>query len=52
MKRVAVACAFAVLLLMEAYSQEQKVFQLTPGVYFWQGNTEIRRPADCTRVLF
>jgi glyoxylase-like metal-dependent hydrolase (beta-lactamase superfamily II) len=52
MKRAATACVFALLLLVAARSQEQKVFQLAPGVYFWQGDTSIRRPANCTWVLF
>ena len=52
MKRIAAACPFALLLLVAAHSQEQKVFQLARGVYFWQGDTSIRRPANCTWVLF
>ena len=52
MKRTAIVCTFALLLLVAARSQEQKVFQLAPGVYFWQGDTSIRRPANCTWVLF
>ena len=40
------------LLLVAASTQEQKVFQLAPGVYYWQGDTSIRRPANCTWVLF
>jgi cyclase len=52
MKRVVVVCVFALLLLIAARSQEQKVFQLAAGVYFWQGDTSIRRPANCVWVLF
>jgi glyoxylase-like metal-dependent hydrolase (beta-lactamase superfamily II) len=52
MHRIPVACAFALLLLIAARSQEQRVSQLAPGVYFWQGDTSIRRPANCTWVLF
>src|SRR5689334_20321761 len=52
MKRVAAAGTFASLLLVAAWSQEQKVFQLAPGVFYWQGDTAIRRPANCTWVLF
>lgn len=52
MKRLAFASAFSLLLLVALRSQEQKVFQLAPGVYFWQGDTSIRRPANCTWVLF
>jgi cyclase len=52
MNRLVVACAFALLLIVAARSQEPKVSQLAPGVYFWQGDTAIRRPANCTWVLF
>jgi glyoxylase-like metal-dependent hydrolase (beta-lactamase superfamily II) len=40
------------LLVVAASTQERKVFQLAPGVYYWQGDTSIRRPANCTWVLF
>ena len=52
MKRIPIACAFALLLLIAARSQDQKVSRLAAGVYFWQGDTSIRRPANCTWVLF
>ena len=52
MSRLVLACAFALLLLVAGRSQEQRVFQLAPGVYFWQGDTVVRRPANCTWVLF
>ena len=52
MPRIFAACPFALLLLVAAQSQEQKVFQLAPGVYFWQGDTTTRRPSNCTWVLF
>jgi glyoxylase-like metal-dependent hydrolase (beta-lactamase superfamily II) len=52
MKQVVVVCVFAFLLLIAARSQEKKVFQLAAGVYFWQGDTSIRRPANCVWVLF
>ena len=52
MRRAAVASVFALLLFAAARSQEQKVFQLAQGVYFWQGDTSIRRPSNCVWVLF
>jgi glyoxylase-like metal-dependent hydrolase (beta-lactamase superfamily II) len=52
MNRAIAACGFALLLIVAAGSQERKVSQLAPGVFFWQGDTSIRRPANCTWVLF
>jgi cyclase len=53
MHRAVLACPFVLLLLLvAAQSQEQKVSQLAPGVYYWQGDTTTRRPANCTWVLF
>jgi glyoxylase-like metal-dependent hydrolase (beta-lactamase superfamily II) len=52
MQRLPIAFVFALLLLAAAQTQPQKVLQLAPGVYFWQGDTSIRRPANCVWVLF
>ena len=52
MIRAAAGIVFALLVLTAAQSQQQKVFQLAPGVFFWQGDTTIRRPANCTWILF
>ena len=52
MRRVAAAGAFALLALIAAHSQDQKVKELAPGVFFWQGETETRRPANCTWIIF
>lgn len=52
MKRIGIASVFVLLLLVAARSQEQRVTRLAPGVYFWQGDTSIRRPANCTWILF
>lgn len=52
MRRIVLSCAFALLVFVAASSEERKVSQLAPGVYFWQGDTVIRRPANCTWVLF
>jgi glyoxylase-like metal-dependent hydrolase (beta-lactamase superfamily II) len=51
-QRIVASCVFALLLLVAARSQERKVFELAPGVFFWQGDTSIRRPSNCTWVLF
>jgi cyclase len=52
MKRIFFATVFSVLLLIAAQTQEQRVSQLAPDVFFWQGDTLIRRPANCTWVIF
>ena len=52
MKRKSLAVVFAVLALAVARSQDQKVTQLAPGVFFWQGDTVIRQPSNCTWVVF
>src|SRR5688500_15993660 len=50
MKRILLAAAVALVALPLA--RAQKVTQLAPGVFFWQGDTEIRRPANCTWIIF
>jgi cyclase len=52
MKRISVPAIFLLLLLVAARSQEQRVTRLATGVYFWQGDTLLRRPANCTWVIF
>lgn len=52
MKRIFLAAVFALLALAVARSQEQKVTQLAPGVFFWQGDTAIRQPSNCVWVVF
>jgi glyoxylase-like metal-dependent hydrolase (beta-lactamase superfamily II) len=52
MTRIPAICVCVMLLLVAGSTQEQKVFQLAPGVYYWQGDTSIRRPGNCTWVLF
>ena len=52
MKRISLAAVFALLALAMARSQDQKVTQLAPGVFFWQGDTVIRQPSNCTWVVF
>jgi len=52
MKRISFVVVFVLLTLIAARSQDPKVTQLAPGVFFWQGDTVIRRPANCTWVIF
>lgn len=54
MKRISATAIFSLLLLVAAHSQQQdqKVTRLANDVYFWQGDTLIRRPANCTWVIF
>ena len=53
LKRISSTAIFLLLLLVAARSQqEQRVTQLATGVYFWQGDTLIRRPANCAWVIF
>ncbi|MSU64950.1 MAG: MBL fold metallo-hydrolase [Opitutus sp.] len=52
MKPIFLATVFALAALPLARGQDQKVTQLAPGVFFWQGDTVIRRPANCTWVIF
>jgi cyclase len=51
-RRTACAACFALLLWTAARSQAPEVQQLAPGVFFWQGDTTIRQPANCTWVVF
>src|SRR3954471_8246728 len=54
MKRFLLALGLGVAGLIGAQNQvrDQKVTQLAPGVFFWQGDTNIRRPANCTWIIF
>ena len=52
MIRILLAASFALLLVVAAQSQVQRVTQLAPGVFFWRGDTTIRRPANCTWIVF
>ena len=52
MKRASIVTVFGLLLLAGLRSEPQRVTQLAPGVFFWQGDTVIRRPANCTWVVF
>jgi cyclase len=56
MKRLLLALGFVVSALLGAQAPgprlPQPVAQLAPGVFVWQGDTNIRRPANCTWVIF
>jgi len=43
---------FALLLFFGARAQSNRVQQLAPGIYFWQGDRDKREPANCTWVVF
>jgi glyoxylase-like metal-dependent hydrolase (beta-lactamase superfamily II) len=56
MKRLLLALGFVVSALLGAQAPSprppQPVAQLAPGVFVWQGDTNIRRPANCTWIIF
>ena len=52
MKRHLLTAMLDLLTLAMASGQGAQVTPLAPGVFFWQGNTEIRRPANCVWVVF
>src|SRR3954463_14873142 len=52
MKRAVLAAVLGVAALLGAQAPVRNVTQLAPGVFFWQGDTTIRRPANCTWVIF
>src|SRR5215831_9302551 len=43
---------FASLLFYGARGEVTGVRELAPGVFFWQGDHELRKPANCTWVVF
>lgn len=52
MRRLAVAVVFSLLLLVAALSQQSRVKELSPGVWFWQGDRSFNEPANCGWVIF
>jgi cyclase len=50
--RIVAALTFALLLFFNARGQGNRVSQLAPGIYFWQGDRDKREPANCTWVVF
>jgi cyclase len=43
---------FALLLFVAARAQTDRVRELAPGVFFWQGDPDQRQPANCTWIIF
>ena len=43
---------FTVLLFVAARGQGPAVRELAPGVYFWQGDHDLKQPANCTWIVF
>src|SRR3954467_5397183 len=52
MRRIVAATAFAALLIAAGYSQPSKVKELAPGVFYWQGDRDQKKPANCGWVVF
>ncbi|HUS07611.1 MAG TPA: MBL fold metallo-hydrolase [Bryobacteraceae bacterium] len=52
LRRLAAVLLFSVLLFVAARGQADRVRELAPGVYFWQGDRDKRQPANCTWVVF
>jgi cyclase len=50
--RLIALTAFALLVFVAARAQNSRVKELAPGVYFWQGDRELREPANCTWIVF
>lgn len=50
--RAALGCAFIVLILVAAHGEGTAVRQLAADVYFWQGDHELKQPANCTWIVF
>lgn len=44
--------SFVLLLLVAARAQNDRVKEVAPGVFFWQGDPSQRQPANCTWVIF
>jgi cyclase len=51
-KRIVAGVALALLAAVTAGSQQSGVRELAPGVFFWQGDHVLRKPANCTWVVF
>ncbi len=51
-KRIAAGFTFALLLFFAARADNDRVRELAPGVFVWQGDADKREPANCTWVIF
>jgi cyclase len=52
MQRITFGIVFGLLLFAAAHSEGTGVRELAPGVFFWQGDHILRKPANCTWILF
>jgi cyclase len=52
MRRFLLSGLFSVLLITAALSQQSRVRELAPGVWFWQGDRDARELANCGWVIF
>ena len=52
LRRGALAAAFTTLIFVAARGQNTAVRQLATDVYFWQGDHELKQPANCTWIVF
>ncbi|MBI3683845.1 MAG: MBL fold metallo-hydrolase [Acidobacteria bacterium] len=52
MRRSIAVVIFTCLLFAAASSQPSRVRELSPGVWFWQGDRDAREPANCGWVSF
>jgi glyoxylase-like metal-dependent hydrolase (beta-lactamase superfamily II) len=51
-QRIILGAGFVLLFVAAARSQQPAVRELAPGVFFWQGDHVLRKPANCTWVVF
>lgn len=52
MRRLTISIGFTLLLIVAGLSQQSRVRELAPGVWFWQGDRDAREPANCGWVIF
>src|SRR5687767_13287754 len=52
MKRIVLTALCGLLTLVAARGRDAQVSPLAPGVFFWQGDTETRRPSNCVWIVF
>lgn len=50
--RLPAVLVFSLLLFIAARADVDRVRELAPGVFFWQGDHDKREPANCTWVIF
>ncbi|MBL8175573.1 MAG: MBL fold metallo-hydrolase [Bryobacterales bacterium] len=52
MRRLVLSAVFLSMALAALMSQQSRVRELAPGVWFWQGDRTIQEPANCGWVVF